>query len=44
MKKNPVPCPQCGRRIFDAENGIKTQTKVIVNTVQKMFKNSVLKM
>lgn len=30
MKREEVLCPHCGRRIFDAENGVKTQTKEIM--------------
>ncbi|WKY49092.1 hypothetical protein Q5O24_07225 [Eubacteriaceae bacterium ES3] len=29
MQKKPVSCPQCGRRIFDSEKNVKTQTMVI---------------
>ena len=29
MRKTTVMCPHCGRRLIDAENGVRTQTKEI---------------
>lgn len=29
MQKKSVLCPQCGRRIFDSDKNVNTQTKVM---------------